>query len=115
MQSLRLAGPHLVLDVARISNHSCHGDTLDVVDDKTLRGKTLKEEQARRAKRAADPGAGDGPEGGGAPQGGSAGAPKAAGGEKRRRPRGRGGNWGIRGAIWALRGARGVRRAGGAA
>ena len=37
VQSLRLAGPHLVLDVARISNHSCHGDTLDVVDDKALR------------------------------------------------------------------------------
>lgn len=46
----------------------------NVVDDKKLRAKTLKEEQARRAKRAADPGAGDGPEGGGAMPGRTAGA-----------------------------------------
>ena len=37
----------------------------NVVDDKKLRANLLKEERAKRAKRAADPGAGDGPEGGG--------------------------------------------------
>ena len=46
----------------------------NVVDDKKLRANLLKEERARRAKRAADPGAGDGPEGGGAMPGRTAGA-----------------------------------------
>ena len=39
----------------------------NVVDDKKLRANLLKEERTRRAKRAADPGAGDGPEGGAMP------------------------------------------------
>ena len=46
----------------------------NVVDDKKLRANLLKEERAKRAKRAADPGAGDGPEGGGAMPGRTAGA-----------------------------------------
>ena len=46
----------------------------NVVDDKKLRAKMLKEEQARRAARMANPNAGDGPEGGGAMPGRTAGA-----------------------------------------
>ena len=48
----------------------------NVVDDKKLRAKLLKEDQARRAKRVAEPDAGDGPgpEGGGGMPGRTAGA-----------------------------------------
>jgi len=46
----------------------------NVVDDKKLRAKMLKEDQARRAARMANPNAGDGPEGGGAMPGRTAGA-----------------------------------------
>ena len=46
----------------------------NVVDDKKLRAKLLKEDQSRRAKRAAGTGDGDGPEGGGGMPGRTAGA-----------------------------------------